>query len=218
MYQPPNIIPIFPLGTVLFPQMILPLQIFEDRYKQLLRDCLEGNSRFGVALIKEGAEVGDPAVPCDIGTVARIRRVVPLEDGRFEVLVLGERRFRIREMTQWKPYEKALVSYPVDVEGDPPMRLWEVEDIRDKTTAYLRTVLGLQGGWSARVDSPTDPVELSYYIASVTRGDAKERQAILEALSGRQRLAMLLPTLEAESKANAEQIRERFLLKGVRLN
>ncbi len=218
MYQPPSIIPIFPLSAVLFPQMILPLHIFEERYKLLLQDCLDANSRFGVALIKEGAEVGDPAVPCDVGTVARIRRVAPLDDGRFELLVQGERRFRIREITQWKPYEKALVSYPGDIEGDPPMGLWEVEDIRDKAAAYLRTVLGLQGGWSARVDSPTDPVELSYYIASVTRGNPQERQAVLEAPSGRQRLAMLLPALETATKANTEQMKERFLLKGIRLN
>ena len=60
-------LPLFPLNVVMFPNTSIPLQIFEDRYKQMLRDCLDGDSRFGVTLIKEGAEVGDPATPHPVG-------------------------------------------------------------------------------------------------------------------------------------------------------
>ncbi|MBI4310777.1 MAG: LON peptidase substrate-binding domain-containing protein [Chloroflexi bacterium] len=219
MIPPPQRqLPIFPLSSVLFPQMMLPLQVFEDRYKRMLRDCLEADSRFGVALIKEGAEVGEPATPHTIGTVARIRRVSPGEDGRYGVLVLGERRFRIREMLQWKPYEKAVVSFPVEIEGDPPMSTNEVEAIRYKAAVFLRTLLGLQGGWSRKVESPTDPIDLSYYIASVTRGDPRRQQEILEALSARKRLELLLPLIESGAEANTKEMQERFLLKGTRLN
>ncbi|MBI4201549.1 MAG: LON peptidase substrate-binding domain-containing protein [Chloroflexi bacterium] len=218
MISPPRELPIFPLGLVLFPQMVLPLQIFEDRYKSMLRDCLEADSRFGVSLIKEGAEVGEPAVPHLVGTIARIRRVTPLEGDRYNLLVLGERRFRIREITQWKPYEKAWVTHPVDIQGDPPISTNEIEDIRRKGEAYIRTLLGLQGGWSYRVDSPTDPVELSYFIASVVRGEPLEQQAVLEALSARERLRLLLPKIEAGVNDNVAEMQERFLMKGVRLN
>ena len=64
-------LPLFPLGTVLFPGMQLPLQLFEPRYLQMFQDIARQDSRFGVVLIKEGVEVGEPAVPFDIGTIAR---------------------------------------------------------------------------------------------------------------------------------------------------
>ncbi|MQG76143.1 MAG: peptidase S16, partial [SAR202 cluster bacterium] len=66
-------LPLFPLGgTVLFPGMNLPLQIFEDRYLQMMTDISQDDSRFGVVLIKEGKEVGEPATPYDVGTIAQV--------------------------------------------------------------------------------------------------------------------------------------------------
>ena len=63
---------IFPLNTVLFPDVALPLQIFEERYKIMLQDCLDSDSRFGIVLIKAGAEVGEPAIPHSVGTMASL--------------------------------------------------------------------------------------------------------------------------------------------------
>ena len=65
-------LPLFPLNTVLFPRMTLPLRIFEPRYRQMLADCLDGDPIFGVVLIREGKEVGETAMPHDVGTTARI--------------------------------------------------------------------------------------------------------------------------------------------------
>ncbi|MBI4340085.1 MAG: LON peptidase substrate-binding domain-containing protein [Chloroflexi bacterium] len=213
-----RIIPLFPLRVVLFPFSILPLQIFEERYKQMLRDCLEADSRFGVALIKEGEEVGEPAMPHTVGAIARIRRVVPLEGGRFSVLAMGERRFQVLEIVQWRPYEKARVRVLEEAAGDPPPTEQEIEGIRERVAPFLRSILGLRGGWTRHVDSPAGPIDLSFFVASVIRADPQVRQRILEAPSARERLAMLVPILEEDLSSNLETMKERLLLNGARLN
>ena len=73
----------FPLGSVLFPSAYLPLHVFEERYRQLVRDCLAGNGEFGVVLIERGSEVGGGDVRTEVGTVARIVEVTEFDDGRF---------------------------------------------------------------------------------------------------------------------------------------
>jgi len=88
-------IPIFPLQTVLFPGALLPLKIFEARYMDMARDCLKQKSSFGVCLIKEGQEVGAPALPEAIGCIARIDQCDMEELGILKVVAKGEERFRI---------------------------------------------------------------------------------------------------------------------------
>jgi uncharacterized protein len=88
-------IPIFPLQTVLFPGALLPLKIFEARYMDMARDCLRQKTPFGVCLIKEGQEVGAPALPETIGCVARIDQCDMEELGILKVVAKGEERFRI---------------------------------------------------------------------------------------------------------------------------
>jgi Lon protease-like protein len=91
-------IPLFPLGTVLFPGGPLPLRIFEARYIDLVRRCLRENSGFGVVLLREGEEVGDgPTETCDVGTYARIVDFSGQPDGVLGIEARGERRFRILE-------------------------------------------------------------------------------------------------------------------------
>jgi Lon protease-like protein len=90
-------IPIFPLGTVLFPAGRLPLRIFEPRYLEMTRACLRDNSVFGVTLIRAGYEVGKPAVPCEVGCTARIVEWSDPVPGQFLLEARGETVFRIRE-------------------------------------------------------------------------------------------------------------------------
>ena len=103
-------LPLFPLNTVLFPNSSLPLQIFEERYKLMIQHCLDGDYKFGVVLIKAGSEVGEPAVPHSVGTVARIAQVNRAEDGRMVIAVTGEGRFHIKTITQYRPYMAAQVE------------------------------------------------------------------------------------------------------------
>jgi Lon protease-like protein len=88
-------IPIFPLGSVLFPGGRLPLRIFEPRYVEMIRACIGGNSVFGVALIRAGYEVGKPAVPYDVGCIARIQQWQESGPDRYELIARGESVFRI---------------------------------------------------------------------------------------------------------------------------
>ena len=92
-----NDVALFPLNTVLFPGGRLPLRIFEQRYMDMAKACLRDGSPFGVCLIREGREVGTPAIPAAVGTLARIGAWDMPQLGVLHVNVRGERRFRIVE-------------------------------------------------------------------------------------------------------------------------
>jgi hypothetical protein len=118
-------LPLFPLNTVLCPGIALPLHIFEERYRELVRHCIDSSSPFGIVLIREGREVGTGAISfTGIGTVAEIRDAGRYEDGRYDLLVVGTRRFEIRRVLSGRrPYLMA----EVDVLD---------EDVGDETTAH----------------------------------------------------------------------------------
>src|ERR1700737_2161793 len=86
-------LPLFLLRSVLFPHMPMSLHVFEDRYQEMMRDCLGAGSSFGVVAIREGKEVGGDAVPCAVGTLARIVHVERLSDGRMNLLITGASGF-----------------------------------------------------------------------------------------------------------------------------
>ena len=116
-------LPMFPLGNVVLPGELLPLNVFEPRYRQLVLDCLAADApEFGVVLIERGSEVGGGDVRTSIGTVARVVRVMPLGSGRFEVVAAGIRRANVLEWLADDPYPRGDVEswpepVPVDVEG-----------------------------------------------------------------------------------------------------
>jgi Lon protease-like protein len=99
-------LPLFPLNTVLCPGIALPLHVFEDRYRALVRHCLETESPFGVVLIRQGREVGAGAISfTGIGTIAEIRDAGSYDDGRYDLLVVGTRRFEIQQvLSSRRPY------------------------------------------------------------------------------------------------------------------
>ncbi len=90
-------VPIFTLGTVLFPQGVLPLRVFEPRYVDMIKECMRGGVPFGVACIRDGAEVGSAASIYDVGTYARITDFDLLDNGLLGITATGEERFRIHE-------------------------------------------------------------------------------------------------------------------------
>lgn len=107
----------FPLGSVLVPGMILPLHVFEPRYRALVRDCTAGDGEFGVVLIERGSEVGGGDARTDVGTMARIVQADELPDGRFAVGAVGMRRIRVTTWLADEPYPRAEVSDWPDVDG-----------------------------------------------------------------------------------------------------
>lgn len=100
----------FPLGTVLFPKAALPLHVFEERYREMTRVCLEGEREFGVVLISRGSEVGGGDERRTIGTIAHIEMASPFPDGRYALVCEGRRRIAVREWLEEMPYPNALVE------------------------------------------------------------------------------------------------------------
>ncbi len=113
-------LPLFPLNTVLCPGIALPLHIFEERYRALVRHCIETTSPFGIVLIREGREVGTGAISfTGIGTIAEIRDAGRDDDGQFDLLVVGTRRFEIRRVLSGRrPYLVAEVDLLDETIGD----------------------------------------------------------------------------------------------------
>ena len=141
-------LPLFPLNTVLFPGGALPIQIFEERYKLLVQHCLDEDSKFGVILIKSGSEVGEPAVPQSTGTVAHIVQVNRVRGDRMFISVTGQQRFRIKEITQQRPYLAAQVELLED-EPEVDVPSTEMQAVREAVNQHIRLVLGSRGGWAA---------------------------------------------------------------------
>jgi len=181
-------LPLFLLNTVLFPGMVLPLQIFEERYKQMIGACLEEGCRFGVVLIRSGEEVGGPAEPFEVGTRARIARVERLKDGGMNLLTIGEERFRIVRLGQQEPYLVGDVAEVKDVHE----HVFELEEPADKVAAlfaeYYRLTTVMRGAWQRAIGLPREPERLAYLVAAQLQAPAPVKQKLLETTSLRDRL------------------------------
>src|ERR1700685_2667026 len=118
-----ELLPLFPLGTVLYPGMVLPLHIFEERYRQLVQDLLERPEprRFGVIAIRKGRETGIEGVQSlyDVGCTAVLRRAERHDDGRFDIVTVGTQRFRLTRLDESRPYLQGEVEMLPQEEIDP---------------------------------------------------------------------------------------------------
>ena len=133
-------LPLFPLNTVLFPGMTLPLRIFERRYMRMIHDCLDGDPVFGVLLIKEGQEVGEAAVPYEVGTTARILSVERASPEELHIVTLGEERFLLHGVSHDKSYLVGEVE-PFPLEGQEAPRVEALFDAElVLLTAYLELI------------------------------------------------------------------------------
>ena len=134
----PRLIPLFPLNVVLFPGMVLPLRIFEPRYRLMIRRCLAADRQFGVVLIADGEEAGSPATPRGVGTLAEISGHEIMPDGQIMVVTVGVRRFRLLERVEGEPYQQGRVEL-ID-EGDPaaPVDARLVSESTEALETYLK--------------------------------------------------------------------------------
>lgn len=187
-------LPLFPLRTVLFPHATMRLHVFEERYRTMVRECLRTEGPFGVALIREGSEVG-LSEPYLVGTVARITEVETYDDGRMDVTVMGERRFRVREFDDSRPYLLGLVQ-PVEENGDPDPRDPVVIEARDTFEALVQRYFERQR-FAVQVSFPPDPRLLSFTIANLLPVDDLVKQRLLEITDTLDRFEELLPYLRA---------------------
>jgi len=179
-----EMLPLFPLGAVLYPGMVLPLHIFEDRYRRLVRDLLDGPEprRFGVIAIRKGRETGVEGVHSlyEIGCTAALRRVEKHEDGRFDLVTVGTQRFRLLALDQTLPYLQGEVEMLPDEAVDQAAAAPLVRAVQVAFRAYL-DALAEWGGATVRVeDVPDEPVLLSFIVAAAMVIDLPERQGLLD--------------------------------------
>jgi Lon protease-like protein len=183
--------PIFPLDVVLFPGAILPLHIFEDRYKAMMRYALERDNLFGLSY-REDAAVGKETVPeiGSVGCIARINAVMPLEGGRMNILSRGIIRYRIIRYSQTSPF---LIAEVETFGDDPEGGLEELCDrARGIAERFFKSIRRLSDAvMSAGIEFPEDPEEFSLIMASALPIENASKQELLEMTSTGLRLARI---------------------------
>ena len=199
-------LPLFPLGhTVLFPGVVLPLHVFEERYRELVRTLVElpegARRRFGVVAIRQGWEVGEDAVSAlhDVGCAAELRRVSRYPDGRYDLVTVGTDRFRLRSVDrQSRPYLVGSVDW-LPAEPAPAGVAGLAAAVGAVFGDYVAAAAGLQGRPTEQAELPDDPVELAYAVAAAAVLTLEDRQALLAAETTRARLRAELRLLKRET-------------------
>jgi Lon protease-like protein len=198
-----EMLPLFPLGAVLYPGMLLPLHIFEERYRKLVRDLLDGPEprRFGVIAIRKGRETGVEGVQSlyEIGCTATLRRVEEHEDGRFNLVTVGMRRFRLLALDQTLPYLQGEIEMLAEEVVDQAATAPAVRAVQVAFRGYL-DALTEWGGASVKVENlPAEPVLLSFIVAAAMVIDLPDRQALLDEPDALRRLAAERAMLSRET-------------------
>jgi uncharacterized protein len=191
-----ELLPLFPLGTVLFPGMVLPLNVFEERYRQMVRDLLDRPEprELGVVAIRKGREVGTQNLRelYGVGCVATLREVTPHPDGRFSLVAVGARRFRLLRTDDTLAYYQAEVEDLPEEAADGPGRdsggAATVLAVQAAFREYLNALADKAGAVIRVADIPDEPLLLSYVVAAAMVIDVPERQALLVAPDGLTRL------------------------------
>ena len=193
-------IPLFPLNTVLFPGQILPLHIFEDRYRLMIRRCLAEDLPFGVVLIKRGAEVGAAAEPYEVGTIARILKSSHQPDGTLDIVTVGQERFYIQELIHDQPYLRGEVrALPLPEAPGSEAVAALADRVREGVLHYIK-LIAQAAGLEIQVDAvPEVPEQLGYLAGIAMQIDNREKQEILAQTSLREVLAREVQLLNREN-------------------
>jgi hypothetical protein len=202
----PDRLPLFPLGTVLYPGLLLPLHIFEPRYRKLVADLSgappnaeDRGGTFGVVAIRAGREVGEQEVPVlhPVGCATRIRDVEELPDGGYDIVTTGTRRFRLHEVDASGPYLVGAVEWLPEDPGDAPPALCSA--VGRSYRAYCEKLLDVAGqAPRVRGGLPAEPILLSYLVAAAMLLERSDKQRLLEAPDAGARLRAALRLLHRE--------------------
>jgi uncharacterized protein len=204
-----ELLPLFPLSTVLFPGMRLPLHIFEERYRLLVAQLRAQPEprRFGVIAIRKGREVGAHGITAlhEVGCVATVRQITPHADGRFDLDTVGTERFRLLRVDDSQPYFQGEIEPlkdeepPTSGEGTPEAEAFAVNRVQAGFRAYLNALADRGGGVISVADLPDEPVLLSYVVGAAMIIDLPERQTLLAAPTALDRLRLERSLLVRES-------------------
>jgi hypothetical protein len=188
----------FPLGSVLFPGAVLPLQVFEPRYHSLVDDVGRADNRFGVVLIERGSEVGGGDIRTDVGTVAEIVRRGEAEDGRTLITAVGRERIRVAQWLEDDPYPSAKVEpFPEAASND------DIESALERCIGARRRLLALAiemgaTGQSLELNLPIDRLNATWALCAAAPIGSHDRQRLLEIEGAYHRLAELEHMLSSQ--------------------
>lgn len=191
-------LPLFPLNTVLFPGQALSLHIFEERYKLMIDRCLQQNQPIGIVLIREGQEVGEPAQPHSVGTLATILETERYENGEIDIVAVGQERFTIHDILQYRPYIVGKVA-TLDAMGQDTSRAWALAHrAREVLPKYIETLADATGTFIQVVNVPEAPSSVAFLVALALQVRHVERQELLGMADIRDMLAKELALLGRE--------------------
>ena len=187
-------LPLFPLDVVVFPYAEIQLHIFEPRYREMVSRCLDFETPFGIVLIREQ----DTDESYLVGTVCRIVESTRYADGRFDIKVRGERRFRVRKVDESKPYLVGLVEPVRELVAEDQDRLDTLMDrARGEFSTYVQNIFA-HADASVAVSFPTDPVVLSFMVASYLKMTNLKKQRLLEITETTERFEEVLEVLDEQ--------------------
>jgi uncharacterized protein len=173
--------PLFPLNTVLFPGMVLPLHIFEPRYKMMISECVRENKPFGVILIKEGPEVGGNATTYEYGTSAYVTQVEQLKDDRMNIQTVGYQRFKLHSLQTGRPFQIGMVE-DAPIPGEESADVSKaVDKLAPMLATYLESLRKLNTLSLAFDEIPHDGRALAHLTAIMLPIRTEEKQHLLEA-------------------------------------
>lgn len=193
-----SFLPMFPLGTVLFPGMLLPLHVFEPRYRAMIRYCLDNEPEFGVTLITRGQETGGGEERSQIATVSRIIEVGQFPDGRYALQSVGVRRVKVTAWLADDPYPRAMVEeWEDDMMGDAS------SSVPAMVISKLRRLLAAssEAGYSvpdATSELSDDPLMASYHAAALAPLSTHDQQRLLLASGPTERWKLLDEMLDEQ--------------------
>ena len=192
--------PMFPLGSVLLPGGVLPLHVFEPRYRQMVIDCLQGDGtpEFGQALITHGSEAGGGDERAMIGTVAQMIQVEALDEERYALVAVGVRRIRINAWLPDDPYPIADVDDFPDLEPDAPDLELNVAATHSRVLAALSLAHELDDSAMDpdEIEIADDPLVATYHLAALAPIGPADRYRLLAADGPMQRLEILDSVLD----------------------
>ena len=188
-----QVLPLFPLGTVLFPGALLPLHIFEERYRQMMHDLLAQPAprEFAVVAIREGRETGIDGISSlhPVACVAVLGQTAALPDGRFALLAQGSRRARLLELVEARAYLQCRVELMAEPAGGEAAAAAAALAVRNAFRAYAGALASQGIAELEAAELPDDPVALSYLVAAALITEVPARQALLEQPDAASRLA-----------------------------
>jgi Lon protease-like protein len=210
-------IPLFPLpNLVVFPHIVVPLHIFEERYKLMINGCVDRDEVFGLILLRAGADDETEDTIHRVGVSARIVEVERLDEGRMNILCEGESRFRVLRFTQQTPFWKGAVDLFEDTEQQAPESLYEQVADLYRTVANISAQVG--GTQQSELILPESGTDLSYMLSYVLDIDWEEKQKLLEMDSTPERLRLLIAHLTDTIRKLEQQRAHKEVMTKVRGN